>query len=273
MSEIVKSEYNALDEQGNYKTHYFKTSADQVVGLGRMKNTAYSVGDVVYSDTNNKVALKCITGGTTSNAELDISTKNIGDSVTDGSVVWQVCNRTSDVTSVNGKTGDVVVDILPVGTIISYAGNTTPNGFLDCNGASLNPSTYTNLFNEIGTTYGGDGSATFNLPNLNNGSFLEGSNDVGVVKEAGLPNIQSWIRVRRGYDGATVFGYSETERSGALSFSISDGPTFGYGLDARTLNTASDTLRFDAKKSNTIYKDDITTVQPKAVTVKFCIKY
>lgn len=107
--EIVKSEYNALDEQGNYKTHFFKTSADQVVGLGRLKSFSYAVDDVVYTDNNNKVALKCITAGTTSNTELDISTKNIGDTVTDGTVVWQVCNRTSDVTSVNGKTGDVVV--------------------------------------------------------------------------------------------------------------------------------------------------------------------
>ena len=31
MSKIIKSEYNALDEQGNYKTHYLKTSVDQVV--------------------------------------------------------------------------------------------------------------------------------------------------------------------------------------------------------------------------------------------------
>jgi hypothetical protein len=93
MSEIVKSEYNALGEDNNYKTHFFKTSADQVVGLGRMKNTEYQVGDVVYSDTNNKVTLKCVTAGTTSNTELDISTKAVGESVEDGSVVWEVVSR------------------------------------------------------------------------------------------------------------------------------------------------------------------------------------
>jgi hypothetical protein len=111
MSEIVKSEYNALGEDNNYKTHFFKTSADQVVGLGRMKNTEYQVGDVVYSDTNNKVALKCTTVGTTSNTELDISGNNIGDTVTDGSVVWEVVKRSNvlDVEDVlpiaNGGTG------------------------------------------------------------------------------------------------------------------------------------------------------------------------
>jgi hypothetical protein len=114
MSEIVKSEYNALDEQGNYKTHYFKTSADQVVGLGRMKNTEYQVGDVVYSDTNNKVALKCTTSGTTSNTELDISGSSEGDTVADGSVVWKVIDRdyTQDYEAIAQRTS-VVEQTLP----------------------------------------------------------------------------------------------------------------------------------------------------------------
>ncbi len=91
--EIVKSEYNALGEDNNYKTHYLKTSADQVVGLGRMKSFSYAVGDVVYTDNNMQVALKCTTAGTTSADELDISTVSVGESVEDGSVVWSVVSR------------------------------------------------------------------------------------------------------------------------------------------------------------------------------------
>lgn len=100
------------------------TRANNVEGLGRSANTAYGVGDVVCVDNNKKVALKSITAGTTSNIEIDISTKNIGDTVTDGTVVWQVCNRTSDVTSVNGKTGDVVVDV-PVQSVNGKTGDVT----------------------------------------------------------------------------------------------------------------------------------------------------
>ena len=87
------------------------TRANNVEGLGRSANTAYVVGDVVYVDNNKKVALKCTQTGTTSSSELDVSSNAIGSTVTDGGVVWQVCNRTSDVTSVNGKTGDVVLDV------------------------------------------------------------------------------------------------------------------------------------------------------------------
>ena len=260
--EIVKSEYNALGEDGNYKTHYFKTSADQVVGLGRTKSFSYSVGDVVYSDTNNKVALKCTTEGTTSNTELDISGNNIGDTVTDGSVVWQVCNRTSDVTSVNGKTGDVVVDTLPVGTSIMYSGDTVPDGYLAENGAEVSRTTYAKLFAAIGTKYGvGNGSTTFNLPNRNNGSFPEGSDTAGTVKSAGLPEICGRINQRGlisdwSHEGAFV----ESWYDGSANFNING----TAGVMTHIIFRASD---FNAIYSNS------NTVQPKSVTVKFCIKY
>ena len=81
---------------------------------------------------------------------------------------------------------------VPPGTIIHYAGRTVPAGYLICNGAAVSRTTYANLFNAIGTIYGtGDGSSTFNLPNLN-GRFLEGTTStpsVGTYLSAGLPNI------------------------------------------------------------------------------------
>lgn len=53
-----------------------------------------------------------------------------------------------------------------VGEIVEYGGATAPSGWLLCNGAAVNRSVYSGLFDVIGTTYGaGDGSTTFNLPN------------------------------------------------------------------------------------------------------------
>jgi microcystin-dependent protein len=55
----------------------------------------------------------------------------------------------------------------PVGIIHPYAGATAPLGWLLCNGAAVSRTTYAELFAVCGTTYGaGDGSTTFNLPNL-----------------------------------------------------------------------------------------------------------
>ena len=53
------------------------------------------------------------------------------------------------------------------GTIVSYGSNTAPDGFLDFDGSAVSRTTYASLFSVIGTTYGtGDGSTTFNLPDL-----------------------------------------------------------------------------------------------------------
>lgn len=58
-------------------------------------------------------------------------------------------------------------DTLPVGAIIPYASDTIPENWLICNGQEVSRTTYSILFGIIGTTYGvGDGSTTFNLPNL-----------------------------------------------------------------------------------------------------------
>ena len=53
------------------------------------------------------------------------------------------------------------------GSITMYAGATAPNGWLICDGSAVSRTDYADLFSIIGTTYGtGDGSTTFNIPNL-----------------------------------------------------------------------------------------------------------
>ena len=53
-----------------------------------------------------------------------------------------------------------------VGEIRMFAGNFAPNGWMFCEGATLPISENEVLFQLIGTTYGGDGEQTFQLPNL-----------------------------------------------------------------------------------------------------------
>ena len=55
----------------------------------------------------------------------------------------------------------------PPGAIHAYGGASAPSGYLLCNGAAVSRTTYAALFSAIGTNYGvGDGSTTFNVPNL-----------------------------------------------------------------------------------------------------------
>jgi microcystin-dependent protein len=56
---------------------------------------------------------------------------------------------------------------VPTGSVTAFAGSTAPTNFLLCDGAAVSRTTYSELFTLIGTTFGvGDGSTTFNVPNL-----------------------------------------------------------------------------------------------------------
>ena len=57
--------------------------------------------------------------------------------------------------------------VLQVGSIFCNGRSTAPTGYLLCDGSAISRVTYADLFTAISTTYGvGDGSTTFNLPDL-----------------------------------------------------------------------------------------------------------
>lgn len=63
--------------------------------------------------------------------------------------------------------GSVVAGRQLAGTIVGYAGNGAPDGWLICDGAEVPRLQYAALFNVIGVNYGdGDGIETFNVPDL-----------------------------------------------------------------------------------------------------------
>ena len=74
----------------------------------------------------------------------------------------------------NGAAWGEIANGVPAGSIFSFASTTVPSGYLECNGAAVSRSTYSTLFATISTTFGsGDGSSTFNLPDLR-GQFVRG---------------------------------------------------------------------------------------------------
>ena len=65
------------------------------------------------------------------------------------------------------------------GTVTPFAGSAVPGGYLLCYGQAVGRAGYAGLFNVIGTAYGaGDGSTTFNLPDLR-GRVAAGKDDMG----------------------------------------------------------------------------------------------
>lgn len=65
-------------------------------------------------------------------------------------------------------------NVIPTGSILTFAASSCPTGYLAADGSSINRTTYASLFTVIGTTHGqGDGSTTFNVPDYR-GRFLRG---------------------------------------------------------------------------------------------------
>jgi microcystin-dependent protein len=173
-------------------------------------------------------------------------------------------NTTGALPIANGGTGATTakqaranLEVEPIGTIFAFAGNDIPTGYLPCNGGAISRATYADLFAVIGTTYGsGNGSTTFNLPNLTD-KFIQGSNTVGTVKSAGLPNITGDAEV---IDGTgTLTGAFYVDGTSANMYTA-------------TWNSSRNVLRFNASRCSSIYGNS-TTVQPPALTMRYIIKY
>lgn len=87
------------------------------------------------------------------------------------------------------------------GTVLPFAGTTAPTDWLLCFGQAVSRTTYANLFAAIGTTYGaGDGSTTFNLPDLR-GRVAAGKDDMGGAAAGRLTNSGTG---NPGINGATL---------------------------------------------------------------------
>ena len=89
-------------------------------------------------------------------------------------------NYVDGVTSnIQTQLDNISATTLPAGSLLPYAGSSAPSGFLLCYGQAISRTTYATLFTAIGTTYGtGDGSTTFNLPDLR-GRLIAGQDDMG----------------------------------------------------------------------------------------------
>ena len=169
-----------------------------------------------------------------------------------------------------------VPDALPIGSYIQFAGSQAPAGFLVCNGGEISRTTYSALFAVIGTTYGsGDGSTTFNLPNLTD-RFLQGSGTSGTVKNAGLPNISGSFVHAPGFvnGGARVF-LGGSGADGAFSQGnpqTCSNIDFSSDIPAIATTVINAVTSFTASLADSIYGNS-ETVQPPALTCLICIKY
>jgi microcystin-dependent protein len=175
--------YQTDGTQGFYYNAGTPQSPSWVILLNGGSSLASSNISGTISVANGGTGLNAITpyapvfGGTTTSSPLQ-SASSLG---TSGQVLTS--NGSSQLPSFQSIPSSP--QQLPIGTTIPFAGATLPesSGYLICDGSAVSRSIYANLFLVIGTNYGsGDGSTTFNLPDL------RGRSVIGAGQGNGLSN-------------------------------------------------------------------------------------
>jgi microcystin-dependent protein len=128
-----------------------------------------------------------------SNGDIAITPNGTGDVIIDGIKYPQADGNANDILTTDGAgqlsfTALGSANTFASGMLMPYAGATAPTGWLLCYGQAISRTTYADLYAVVGTTYGaGDGSTTFNLPDLR-GRVVAGKDDMGGVSANRLTN-------------------------------------------------------------------------------------
>lgn len=138
---------------------------------------------------------------------------------------------------------------VPAGSVIWTARSTAPTGYLKANGAAVSRTTYAALFSAIGTIYGaGDGSTTFNLPDLR-GEFVRGWDDGrGVDSGRAFGSAQAQSFQSHQHTGSTA-GAGDHSHSGSTNSAGSHNHTVPATYDSGTDAFSETGNRFGADEN------------------------
>lgn len=149
--------------------------------------------------------------------------------------------------------------LVPPGTVMHTAASTAPSGYIKANGGAVSRTTYAALFGAIGTIYGaGDGSTTFNVPDLR-GEFVRGWDDArGVDSGRGFGTAQSDAFQGHGHTAASLFGGTQVPSYGA-------GAPISIGSQATPLGPIPDGVNGTPRVGS--------ETRPRNIALLACIKY
>lgn len=139
-------------------------------------------------------------------------------------------------TGVIGYAG-TLLGAAPIGSLIDHCGPTAPTGYAACDGTAVSRTTYAALFAVIGTTWGaGDGSTTFNLPDLRDRFRRHKGTAAGVVGATQADQNKSHTHTVSGTTGVNNADHTHTfsGNTGAMSANAThshtySGPALGQG--------------------------------------------
>ena len=173
------------------------------------------------------------------------------------------------------------IEGINTGIIVPWTDASVPSGFLECDGAAVSRTTYADLFAVIGTTYGaGDGSTTFDLPDLQDNVVIGKSNTKALASTGGANTVTSTGNVGGSTANATL---SESQLASHDHFLYNPGPNpqslwavpsgslqANPGAGFNTTNAGSDAAHSHNLSGN--FTGDATSVLQPYLTVIYIIK-
>lgn len=159
----------------------------------------------------------------------------------------QPANATTDDTWTDTSTAvieDPVVG-MPIGTIQMYAASSAPTNWFVANGQAISRTTYSILFTLIGTTYGvGDGTTTFNLPNMQGRvptGYMPGNAKFDTMGETGGTETETLTTSQIPAHAHDIPGgyVSPSAQTGFTSAGTAAGASYGFTYST-TQDTATD---------------------------------
>jgi microcystin-dependent protein len=196
----------------------------------------------------NAVQTANIQAGAVANAQLMIGAVDATKLATDAVETLKI--KDAAVTAAK-LAADVGVLFVPAGAVMPFAMNSAPTGWLAASGTAVSRTTYATLFAAISTTYGvGDGSTTFNLPDLR-GYFVRGSGTNSDATESG------------------TFGAKQADAFEAHTHLL----TLNQNSTSNGTTTAESSFNGPATGNATTSSTGDTETRPKNIAMLYCIKH
>lgn len=135
---------------------------------------------------------------------------------------------------------DNMLAVVPVGVVLPFAGTSAPtNLYLLCDGSAVSRTTYADLFALLGTSFGaGDGSTTFNLPDMRgrvpvgyaaSGGHTDvatiGNNDGTATASRRPKHFHQWTRGNGNSVGGTLGNFASFDNVGSAVNTTATGGT------------------------------------------------
>ena len=178
---VVQSSHALMYSNGTFVKDVFAQGINNLVCKGTLSvagAVSLDGGNVTINETSADVDFRVESNGNANALFVDGGNDRVGILNGSPSVALDVTGAVTASGTITGNlfsgSGEDIKDTVPTGGVIMAGFSTEPTKsddstkrYLLCNGQAVSRSTYSALFTALSTTYGtGDGSSTFNVPNM-----------------------------------------------------------------------------------------------------------